>query len=128
MAIHEDIIDGIEDILQSVVDSGLQKLLEVLIAGFTLVFSAPTIALATIFNDEPGFVDPLLLPPLEVVSGRLSLDNRVSHPDLECTAHDLELESEDLTFQLVVTFGAMAIMDSNDTGLAVTHGELMIYA
>lgn len=90
MGTVQDIVDGIEDILQSVVDNGLQKLLEVLISGFTLVFSAPAIALATMFNDKPGFIDPLLLPPLKVGYQRLNLLDL--HIDaLDCVDRNLSL-------------------------------------
>lgn len=86
-----DIIDGIGDILQSIIDSGLAKLLEVLISGFTLVFSAPSIALATIFNDKPGFVDPLLMPPAVCYEQRFELIAPSSSGLLDVTVGDFSI-------------------------------------
>lgn len=91
MGTVSDIIEGIGDILQSILDEGLAKLLEVLISGFTLVFSAPTITLATIFNDKPGFVDPLLMPPLECYEQRIELLAPDPSGLLDVTVGDLSI-------------------------------------
>lgn len=124
MGVVEDIMDGIEDILQSVIDKGLQYLLEVLISGFTLVFSAPTIALATLFNDEPGFVDPLLLPPLEV---------QYCHMDLY-DIKDFRLEPEYAPLSLTPNMSFLTVgygefdLREDDRGLTAAPKELTLLA
>lgn len=116
MGTVSDIIDGIGDILQSIIDKGLAKLLEVLISGFTLVFSAPTITLATLFNDKPGFVDPLLMPPAVCYEQRLELLAPDSSSLLDVTVGDLsilyprtgELNVSVRQFQLTVVDAGLA--------------------
>jgi hypothetical protein len=65
MGVVDEIIDEIEDILDSVVDKGIELLLKVIISGFTLITSAPGIALASHYNNQIGYVDPLLMPPVK---------------------------------------------------------------
>lgn len=124
MGVVEDIMDGIEDILQSVLDSGLAKLLEVLISGFTLVFSAPTIALATIFNDSPGFIDPLMLPPIPVTYGKFEIHH---FSDVSLTAELGEFALRDPPPGSFLTPGhAPFVIDEYDHGLPATVMEFAL--
>jgi len=75
MTVVQDIIDNIAEIAQSLVDNAISKLLKIVISGYTLLFSAPAIALGSLFNDEVGYVDPLLLTPLETFTGKFFLCN-----------------------------------------------------
>lgn len=118
MGVASDIIDGIEDILQSIIDKGFAKLLEVVIAGFTLVMSAPAIALATIFNDEPGYIDPLLLPPFVVSEQYWRLD-RVGAGALECSNAHFKLESPPALLATHTKWSSIFVRE--DTGLLVTY-------
>jgi hypothetical protein len=119
MAIVEDIVEGIEDILQSVLDQGLAKLLEVLISGFTLVFSAPTITLATLFNDKPGFVDPLLMPPAECYEAPFELGTITSDGLLDVVTSDFDLKYTP-TGVLICTVSNFNMGTGFDKGLTTT--------
>jgi len=52
-----------DDEVEDMVDDLVEMLVKVLLSGLTLVLSTPTIATATIFNNQIGYVDPLLYPP-----------------------------------------------------------------
>lgn len=71
MGVVEDIVNGMESILDSAIDKGLEMLLKVIVSGFTLITSAPGIALATHYNNQIGFVDPLLLPPINTTAAQI---------------------------------------------------------
>ena len=51
-----------DDEVEDMVDDLVEMLVKVLLSGLTLVLSTPTIATATIFNNQIGYVDPLLYP------------------------------------------------------------------
>jgi len=54
---------GFDDMLEGVAEDIIELLIKTLFSGTVLLASTPPIALATIFNNRVGFVDPLLLPP-----------------------------------------------------------------
>jgi len=91
MGVVDDIIDRIEEIVASigdtVLESGVELLTKVLISGATAVFSYPVIELAKHYNNQVGYVDPLLLPP--ILAYRTSLDEFVTSSSLECDYTDL---------------------------------------
>jgi hypothetical protein len=119
MGTVSDIIDGIGDILQSILDEGLAKLLEVLISGFTLVFSAPTITLATLFNDKPGFVDPLLMPPAFCEAAPFELGVMKTFELLDVTTSDFNLKYTPVGM-LMCTVSNFALGSGYEYGLTTT--------
>lgn len=91
MGLVDDIIERISEIVGSVGDtileSGTELLTKILVSGATAVFSYPTIELAKFYNDQVGYVDPLLLPPL--LCYPVNLDDFVLSGSLECEYTDL---------------------------------------
>lgn len=52
----------LDDAVEDIVEDLTELLVKVLLSGLTLTLSTPTIALATLFNNQIGYVDPLLYP------------------------------------------------------------------
>jgi len=68
MGVVDDIIDRIGEILDETTDTilskGLEMIAKVLISGGTIVGSSIPIALASWFNSQVGYIDPLTLSPI----------------------------------------------------------------
>jgi len=64
-----------DDQVEDVVEDLTELLVKTVLAGLTLTLSAPTIATATIFNNQIGYVDPLLYPPTPT-----GADHPLPHP------------------------------------------------
>ena len=68
MGVVDDIIDRIGEILDETTDTilskGLEMIAKVLISGGTIVGSSIPIALASWFNSQVGYIDPLTLSPV----------------------------------------------------------------
>jgi hypothetical protein len=70
MGLVDDIIDRMQEIVSSVgdtlVDNAIELVTKVIISGLTITLAAPGVELAKYYNRRVGWVDPLLLPPLQV--------------------------------------------------------------
>jgi len=121
MGVVDDIIDRIEEIATALINDAIEALLKIVISGYTLVMSSPAIALATMFNDDVGWVDPLLLPGLVVTTQKFDL---IDTGMIVMEAHEAEFRIPDLGGLPCNYIGFT--MNDIDTGLICTAGDFMI--
>lgn len=121
MGVVDDIIDRIQEIATALINDAIEALLKIVISGYTLVMSSPAIALASMFNDDVGWVDPLLLPGLVVTTQKFDL---LDTNPLAMEAYVSEFSIPDLG-GLLCNYRAFT-MDDIDTGLICTAGDFAI--
>lgn len=91
MGVVDDIIDRLEEILDelgdTIVENVIGTLAKILISGITVVGSTPGLLLASVFNNRIGYIDPLLLSPIQCYPSFLQWDTHID--TVECFNSDL---------------------------------------